>query len=363
MSAPIITFSNNAGPVFHFINKNEKTKMADKYFQLVSEVIDYLADEGYIVKDGSKVKESIRFEEATFVVDKVKRAKKDKVVKIPIPFDSKNVKFDDESKLIGCNCLMKNHGLYTQCNRIPKNGSETCSTCNALNIKKNNGKPIYGTVQERLHSDFHKSDLVHYTVVMKKLKIEWNQVVDEAKNLGLVLDPSHSIEPENSVNTVAKKGRPKKVIVTDDNTIATVVPTQKEKKTTAKKEKTTDNKKEKKNKKVEIVQPIIEDSDNDSDNASDNASDNDNDSNYNSDDENVEEEVEVEVEVEEEEVEEEEEEVEDEEDEIEVENFTYGKKKLLKDSNNNIYDLENVKIGVYNPDTKKVVYDSKKKTK
>jgi hypothetical protein len=350
MSAPIITFSNNAGPVFHFINKNEKTKMADKYLQLVSEVIDYLADEGFIVKDGNKVKESIRFEEATFVVDKVKRAKKDKVVKIPIPFDSNNVKFDD-GKLIGCNCLMKNHGLYTQCNRIPKNGSETCSTCNALNIK-NDGKPIYGTVQERLQSDFHKSDLVHYTVVMKKLKIEWNQVVEEAEKLGLVLDPSHSIEPENSINTVAKKGRPKKVTVPNVETvsnvdtvypIATVVATQKENKTTNKKENTKpNNKKEKKTKKVEVVQPIIEefDSDNDIDIDSDIDIDNDIDS---ADIDNVEEEEE-----------------EEEEEEVVVEKFVYGKKQLLKDLNNNIYDLDNVKIGVYDPVTKKVKYDLKK---
>jgi hypothetical protein len=353
MSAPIITFSNNAGPVFHFINKNEKTKMADKYLQLVSEVIDYLADEGFIVKDGNKVKESIRFEEATFVVDKVKRAKKDKVVKIPIPFDSKNVKFDDECKLIGCNCLMKNHGLYTQCNRIPKNGSETCSTCKALNIK-NDGKPIYGTVQERLKSDYHNSDLVHYTVVMKKLKIEWDQVVEEAEKLGLVLDTSHSIEPENSVNTVAKKGRPKKVTVPNVETvsnvdtvypIATVVATQKENKTTNKKE-NTNNKKEKKTKKVEVVQPIIEefDSDNDIDIDSDidNDIDSDNDIDIDSDIDNVEEEEE------------------EEEEEVVVETFVYGKKQLLKDLNNNIYDLNNVKIGVYDPVTKKVKYDLKK---
>ena len=110
-----------------------------------------------------------------------------------------------------CYALRQNNGLYTQCQTVLKNGKSFCKQCQVLADKGVDGVPEYGTIQQRQEVDvFAYVDPkgrkpVHYTKVMKKLKVSQQQVLDEAGKFNININIKHFEEVE--VDTI-KRGRP-----------------------------------------------------------------------------------------------------------------------------------------------------------
>jgi len=124
--------------------------------------------------------------------EKVKRVKVEKS-KYPMPFDG--------SKKEGyCNGIVKNHGLYTQCEKKVKEGY--CKGCE---------ENEYGNIEERLKVDLYEykdrkgKSPKRYIEVLKKLKISKESVEEEAKRLNITINPIHFEE----VCELVKRGRPK----------------------------------------------------------------------------------------------------------------------------------------------------------
>jgi chemotaxis protein histidine kinase CheA len=137
-----------------------------------------------------------------------KEPKKTKIEKpaFPLPFNM----------TINNNCCLgikNNHGLYTQCESTRIELSEYCKSCMAQSVKNTNGMPDYGNITDRLsvglmdYRDPKGKGPIHYTKLMQKLNITKEEVLREAENLHIEIDPIHFIEPEI---VVKEKGRPKK---------------------------------------------------------------------------------------------------------------------------------------------------------
>jgi len=120
----------------------------------------------------------------------------------PLPF---NGEFNDAY----CYALRQNNGLYTQCQIARKGDKHFCKSCQAL-ADKNEGMPEYGVIQSRLavgileYVDPKGRKPVAYTKVMKKYKLNSEQVLEEAGKLNIIIDSNHFIVPEEDT----KRGRP-----------------------------------------------------------------------------------------------------------------------------------------------------------
>ena len=134
---------------------------------------------------------------------KVKKTKKKCVVKpsIALPFCG--------CALEGaCHGIKLNRGLYTQCMNLPAGEGVFCTTC-ARQAAQNDGKPTYGTIEERIASGNEWRDPkgkapVNYGNVMLKLNITKEAAVAEASKFGWTI-------AESQFEVVkAKKGRPAK---------------------------------------------------------------------------------------------------------------------------------------------------------
>ena len=128
-----------------------------------------------------------------------------------------------------CNGIVKNHGLYTQCEKKVKE-NEYCKGCE---------KKPYGSIEERLSKDLYDykdpkgKGPKRYTEVLKKLNISKETIEKEAERLNIKINPIHFEEvvenvkrgrpkTEKKVKEVnGKKGRPKKekktVVVNNNN--------------------------------------------------------------------------------------------------------------------------------------------------
>ena len=121
----------------------------------------------------------------------------------PLPY---NGEFND----IYCYALRQNNGLYTQCQIARKGDKHFCKSCQAL-ADKNEGMPEYGVIQSRQavgileYVDPKGRKPVAYTKVMKKYKLNSEQVLEEAGKFNIIIDSNHFIVPEED----AKRGRPK----------------------------------------------------------------------------------------------------------------------------------------------------------
>ena len=120
----------------------------------------------------------------------------------PLPF---NGEFNDAY----CYALRQNNGLYTQCQIARKGDKHFCKSCQAL-ADKNEGMPEYGVIQSRLavgvfeYVDPKGRKPIAYTKVMKKYKVNSEQVLEEAGKFNIIIDSNHFIVPEEDV----KRGRP-----------------------------------------------------------------------------------------------------------------------------------------------------------
>jgi myosin heavy subunit len=136
----------------------------------------------------------------------VEKKPKEVVVKpsFPLPYNGEH---SDSC----CQALRQNNGLYTQCQSSKKTGSEYCKSCDLLASKSENGIPEYGTVQMRLAVDIQEyidpkgRKPVSYTKVMKKFKVNEDQVMEEAGKFNISINPIHFEVAESE----SKRGRPK----------------------------------------------------------------------------------------------------------------------------------------------------------
>ena len=118
--------------------------------------------------------------------------------------------FNGELNDAYCYALRQNNGLYTQCQIARKGDKHFCKSCQAL-ADKNEGMPEYGVIQSRQavgileYVDPKGRKPVAYTKVMKKYKLNSEQVLEEAGKFNIIIDSNHFIVPEED----AKRGRPK----------------------------------------------------------------------------------------------------------------------------------------------------------
>jgi len=152
------------------------------------------------------------------------KERKEVVVKasFPLPFNGEC----NDSKCCG---LRQNNGLYTQCQVARKGEKPYCKTCQDQAAKNENGKPDYGTIQDRVavgifdYVDPRGNKPVGYKKIMKKMKLTEEQVLEEAGKLNITINPQHFEEVEDprrgrkpnplkeaKVKAEGKKGRPKK---------------------------------------------------------------------------------------------------------------------------------------------------------
>ena len=106
-----------------------------------------------------------------------------------------------------CKAIRLNHNLFTQCTNSPAEG-EFCKTCNG-NAAKNDGKPTYGTVEDRMNAGRMEysvggKKVIRYSRVMDKLNITRDQAEKAAADMGVV------IAGDQFEHEIVKKGRPSK---------------------------------------------------------------------------------------------------------------------------------------------------------
>ena len=156
--------------------------------------------------------EACRMLEVCSVAKSVSKVKSVKAVvksvksSFPLPFNGLR---DD----LCCQGVRQNHGLYTQCQGGRMNGGEFCKNCQTQCDKNGHGVPDYGTIGERMKAHEEGVEFVDpsgksptaYSIVMKKLKLNREQVEEEAGKLNIIINPIHFEEV-----AAKKSGRPAK---------------------------------------------------------------------------------------------------------------------------------------------------------
>ena len=162
--------------------------------------------------------ESEALEVCNVNVKSVKSVKSVVKSEVPLPFNG-------SVNMLNCVALRKNHGLYTQCEGKKEKDVEYCKSCDKKMKKMGSSVPEYGTIMLRSevglmeYVDPSGGKAIHYTKVMKKLKLSREQVEEEGKKMGMEILECHFLEEdkkrgrpkgEEKVKKEGKKGRPKK---------------------------------------------------------------------------------------------------------------------------------------------------------
>jgi hypothetical protein len=135
----------------------------------------------------------------------------------------------NESLCLGLN---RNSGVYSQCSSERVGSSEKyCAQCLKEASNNSHGLPNYGNIVDRQRAYLNKEEFkdpsgkspIHYTKIMKKLKLSEEQVRNECEKMGVTLDPINlqektlkksgrpkQIKPEKPAKELKTKGRPKK---------------------------------------------------------------------------------------------------------------------------------------------------------
>ena len=113
-----------------------------------------------------------------------------------------------------CQAVRKNHGLYTQCTKSKKDGSDYCSTCLKQAENSSTDKPPYGDIRDRASVGLEYRDpkgnrTVPYANVAKKLNLDLEKAKEVAVSMGW------SIPEEQFVERKVQRGRPKSAAVSD----------------------------------------------------------------------------------------------------------------------------------------------------
>ena len=134
-----------------------------------------------------------------------------KKVKIVAPKSSFALPFSGERNEKCCEGLRYNDGLYTQCEVVKKGENKYCAVCEKGNLK-------YGTIDDRMSASLMEfkdpsgKSPVHYSKIMKKLKITKEQVLEEGLKMGKAVSEVHLEVQEE------KRGRPKAVKAVKEKT-------------------------------------------------------------------------------------------------------------------------------------------------
>lgn len=267
------------------------------------------------------------------------KEKEEKKKNIVLPFTGRI----DEEK---CQAIKINYGLYTQCENNFFKGS-FCKNCYKQSEKNSDGKPNYGTIDERMDKNFTDKNgkkPIKYSKIMEKLKITRAMAEKEASQLG-VLIPQEEFEIEKT-----KRGRPKKSTSTTDTSDEESIAEPKKRGRPPKEKKVIENgnmgddviqnliemanQKESEPKKLESPAPIIQEKveAKPQSNYQEKIKAEDNDSHHEDDDSD------------------------DEEEETVVVAFTHKGKKYLKAVDNTIYDIDShEEIGIWDEDKQEIV--------
>ena len=145
------------------------------------------------------------------------KGKSTKSPKVAMPKASFPLPYNGEFNDSCCYALRQNNGLYTQCTgaRKGEKGSpdvraQFCKGCATTMQKTGAEVPEYGTIQQRMAVDIFEyvdpkgRKPIAYTKVMKKYKINEEQVLEEAAKLNIIINTDHFVVPEET-----KRGRPK----------------------------------------------------------------------------------------------------------------------------------------------------------
>jgi hypothetical protein len=138
--------------------------------------------------------------------------KKEKLPKVKLTKSQYPMPFNGEMNDKCCYGLKQNRGLYTQCHNVRKGDASFCKGCQAQADKNANGKPDYGTIQDRMEVGIYEfkdpkgKSPIAFTKLMKKMKIGQEQILEEAGKLNITIDPIHF---EYADNKETKRGRPK----------------------------------------------------------------------------------------------------------------------------------------------------------
>jgi hypothetical protein len=150
---------------------------------------------------------TIKLERKTSMKDK-----SEKPAKVVVPKPAFPLPYNGEFNNACCYALRLNNGLYTQCTGVRKGDAQFCKSCATTMQKTGADVPVYGTIQQRLEVDvFEYVDPkgrkpVAYTKVMKKYKLDEEQVMQEAAKFNIDIITEHFVAPETDG---VKRGRPK----------------------------------------------------------------------------------------------------------------------------------------------------------
>lgn len=138
------------------------------------------------------------------------KAKTEKAAKVSVPKSAFPLPYNGELHENCCYALRQNNGLYTQCTGSRKGDAQFCKSCATTMQKTGAEVPEYGTIQMRNavgifeYTDPKGRKPIAYTKVMKKYKINEEQVLEEAGKLNISINSEHFNAPEET-----KRGRPK----------------------------------------------------------------------------------------------------------------------------------------------------------
>ena len=138
------------------------------------------------------------------------KAKTAKAAKVSVPKSAFPLPYNGEFHENCCFALRQNNGLYTQCTGPRKGDAQFCKSCATTMQKTGAEVPEYGTIQMRNavgifeYTDPKGRKPVAYAKVMKKYKINEEQVLEEAGKFNIAINTDHFIVPEET-----KRGRPK----------------------------------------------------------------------------------------------------------------------------------------------------------
>jgi hypothetical protein len=137
------------------------------------------------------------------------KGKEVKNVKVEMPKPKFPLPYNGEFNDAYCYALRQNNGLYTQCSGGRKGDAQFCKGCVKLMQKTGSDVPEYGTIQQRQavgifeYVDPKGRKPIAYTKMMKKLKINEEEVREEAGKFSIILDDNHFITTEDE----KKRGR------------------------------------------------------------------------------------------------------------------------------------------------------------
>ena len=161
------------------------------------------------IKSSGSRKEKARKESKESKESKDSKILKEKVLKIPLPFEASLV------SELGCCGLAYNEGLMTQCQKSRKDSdsSSYCGTCQTEADKSATGKPPMGTVADRLtalsteveYQDSKGRKPVQYRSILERRGITREMAETEAGKYNCILSSYHFEE----IVEKEKAGRPK----------------------------------------------------------------------------------------------------------------------------------------------------------